>query len=69
LEIKEKLNQQIFSTLEALSQAYNLGSKILYKETLIALNLDLAEYCQMVHEIHEVDKKLPHLYSKMWEMR
>jgi hypothetical protein len=68
-KIKQKLDEQIFDTMEALSIAYNLGNKSLYKQCLCSLELDLAEYCEKTHEIHDIDKKLIYLYSKLWELR
>ena len=68
-KMKQKLDEQIFDTTEALSIAYNLGNRNLYKQCLCSLELDLAEYYIETKEIHEVDKKLLYLYSKLWELR
>ena len=61
------LNQRILSGIDSLAEAYNRRNKMLFKQCLISLELDLAEYAIETEKYHPADSAMIKWYEKMWE--
>lgn len=66
---KEYLCNRIASNMEAISKAYNMRNKTLYKQCLYSLELDLKEYYDRIKETHPSETSLIKLYEKLWEFK
>lgn len=66
---KQSLSNRIASNMEAISKAYNMRNKTLYKQCLYSLELDLKEYSDKVKEVHPTENTLIKLYEKLWEFQ
>lgn len=61
------LNNKILQNIDALAEAYNRRNKMLYKECLISLEIDLAEYFAKMKKEYPQDINIIALYEKLWE--
>lgn len=61
------LNNRILQNLDAIAEAYNRRNKMLYKECLISLELDLTEYFAKMKKEYPQDINIIALYEKLWE--
>lgn len=61
-----KLNRAIISNIDNLAEAYNRRNKVLYKQCLYSLELDLIEYYIEVKKKHPAEDSLIKLYEKLW---
>jgi len=60
------LNNRILQNIDAIAEAYNRRNKMLYKECLISLELDLAEYFAKMKKEYPQDINIIALYEKLW---
>lgn len=64
----KQLEYKIADNLDAIAQAYNIKNKMLYKQCIFALELDLAEYEHTYQKPHPANQNVIKLYEKLWEM-
>lgn len=65
---KEKLlNNKIMQNIDILAEAYNRRNKMLYKEGLISLELDLAEYFMKMKKEYPQQINIIKLYERLWD--
>lgn len=63
----KQLEYNIAKNLDSIAEAYNRKNKLLYKQCLISLELDLAEYEQESKTRHPASDQLIKLYEKLWD--
>lgn len=63
----KSLEYNISKNLDNIAEAYNRKNKLLYKQCLISLELDIAEYEQKTKKRHPSADQLIKLYEKLWD--
>lgn len=61
------LNNKIAQNIDILAEAFNRKDKILYKEGLISLELDLAEYFMKMKKEYPQQINIIKLYERLWD--